>query len=235
MHIQAAAVHALGIAAVGRRGKLRLSHGTAINGTAVVLHPVGIYLKRFFGAVIQVTSGGRTHVHQQVAAAGNGVDQHADEHFRGFPGLLVPVIAPGAGEGLAGFPGDKFSGFRIGHPLGGLVLFGSPQILIDFRPVIDDDAGLERTGESNQLFSLPVVLPLALHPGPVACSVIAAVGKVEPENVDFSVIGQKLCDLVAHILGIFLHVTALILFKSIRIIPAGMVEVNRKIGMVPVD
>ena len=48
-------------------------------------------------------------------------------------------------------------------------------------------------------------------------------------------VNGKLRDLVAHILGIFLHVTALILFKSIRIIPAGMVEVNGKIGMVPVD
>ena len=123
----------------------------------------------------------------------------------------------------------------MGHPPGGLVLLGSPQILIDFRPVIDDDAGLERTGESNQLFSLPVVLPLALHPGPVACSVIAAVGKVEPENVDFSVIGQKLRDLVAHILRILFHVAALILFKGVRIIPAGMVQVNGKIGMVPVN
>ena len=235
MHIQAASIHALGIAAVCRSSKFRFGHGAAINGTAVVLHPVSIHLKRFFGAVIQITSAGGTYIHQQVAAAGDGVDQHADEHFRGFPGLLVPIVAPGAGKGLTGLPGDKLSCFRMGHPLSWLILFRRPEILVDSRPVVDDDAGLERTGEIDELFSLPVVLSLALHPGPVSGSVVVTVGEIKPQDVDFSVIGQKLCNLIAHILCVLLHVAALALLEGIRIIPAGMVHVDGKLRMMPVD
>ena len=56
MQVQTASVHALGITAVGRSGELRLGHGAAINGTAVVFHPVSEYLQGFFRAVIQIVN-----------------------------------------------------------------------------------------------------------------------------------------------------------------------------------
>ena len=56
MQVQTASVHALGITAVGRSGELRLSHGAAINGTAVVFHPVRVNLQRLLSAVVQISS-----------------------------------------------------------------------------------------------------------------------------------------------------------------------------------
>ena len=168
MQIQAAAVHALGISAVCRSSKFRFGHGAAINGTAVVLHPVGIDLQRLLCAVIQIAAGGRTDVHNQVATVGDGVDQHPDEHLRGFPGELVAVVAPGAGKGLAGLPGDQLPGLGVAEPVGRLELLGGPQVLLQLSAVVDDDLRLDASGQLDQLLRLPVVLPpsQALSPSP---------------------------------------------------------------------
>ena len=92
MQVQAASVGALGVSAVCGSCDSGLCHGTAIDRTAVIFHPVRIYFQSILRAGIQIASGGRAYIHEQVAAAGHGIYQHADEHFRRFPGLLVPCL-----------------------------------------------------------------------------------------------------------------------------------------------
>ena len=96
------------------------------------------------------------HVHQEISPQGNRLHQHPNEHFRGLPGHLVPVVPPGAGKGLAGLPGDQLPGFRMPHPGLGLVLLGGPDVLINFRPVVDKDVRLQPPGRGNEPLRIPV-------------------------------------------------------------------------------
>ena len=121
------------------------------------------------------------------------------------PGHLVPVIAPGAGEGLAGLPGDQLAGFRMADPgrwagyCSGVQMSSS-----DFGPVVDDECPeLQAAGQGDQLLGLPVLLALALASR--ACRRgCAGIGEVEPEDVNFPVIRQKLGHLIPHVLGVAL-------------------------------
>ena len=95
--------------------------------------------------------------------------------------------------------------------------------------------GLQTAGQRDQLFRLPVVLALAAHPRGLFRDFVVRVGKIEPQNVDLAVVGQKLCDLIAHILRIAAHIAALILLIGVRVVPAGMEHINGKVRVMPVD
>ena len=123
----------------------------------------------------------------------------------------------------------------MAHPVGGLELLGRPQILFDFGAVIDDDAGLQLARGRDKLLGLPIVLALALHPGLVAGAVVAGVGEVEPQYVDLAIVGQQLSHLIAHVLGVLVHVAVLALLVSIGIFAARVQHVDREIRMMPVD
>ena len=116
---------------------------TAIDGFAVPAHPFFIYAQGGFGARIQFAHGGRSHIHQQVAASRHCIGQHADELSRALPGHFIAVIAPAATEGLAGLPDDWLAIDM--HPAARLHLFwridigGAGQV----EAVVDDDIGLQ--------------------------------------------------------------------------------------------
>ena len=189
MQIETFAVFTLGQAAISGFFKFWFCHRAAINRAAVVFHPVSEYLQSFFRTVIQIASGGGADVHQQVTAAGNGIDKQADEHFGRFPGLFISEISPGAGKGVAGFPGNELAGFFVAYPLVGLVLFGCPEILINFCAVVDDDMGLQGACSCDQLFCLPVVLTFAFLPCFIAGSVVLGIREVKPKDVNLTVVG----------------------------------------------
>ena len=199
------------------------------------MHPALVNRQRILGPVVKLAPGGGPHVHQQIPAAGHRVHQHADQHFGGLPGGFIPVIAPGAREGLAGFPGDQLAGLGMTHPFGHLILLGGPQILLQLGAVVDNNVRLQGAGSGNQLFSLPVILALALHPFLARQGRMIGIGEIEPENINFSVIGKQLSHLIAHILGVDAHVPALIELLGIGIIAAGMEHVDGEMGMVPVN
>ncbi len=91
--------------------------GAAVNGAGVRPHPRAYPAEPVEGPVVEIPPAGRADVEQQVAALADRLDEHADELADGFPGRFVPVIAPGAGEGLAGLPGRR-AGRRRGGPPG---------------------------------------------------------------------------------------------------------------------
>ena len=235
--VEAFAVFALGeFAAVRAEGEeVGFCHGAAVDGAAVVFHPAGVGGEGGFGAVVEVAAGGGAYVHEEVAADGDGVDEHLDEHFGALPGCFVAVVAPGAGEGLAGFPCDEFTGLRVADPFLRLVLFGGPEILFDFGAVVYDYAGLETAGCGYELFGFPVILALALHPFLAGGGLVAGVGEVEPEDVYLAVVRQELGDLISHVLGVLVHIAAFRLLFGVRIVTARVEHINREFGMMPVD
>ena len=237
VNVQALAVLALREAAVrGHTGEVfRLGHGTAIDGAGIVFHPVSVHLERGLGAGVEIAARGGAHVHQQVSAQSHGVHQHADEHFRRFPGGFIAVIAPGAGERLAGFPHHELAGFLMAHPFQRLILLGRPQILLDFRAVVDHDARLQLARQGDQLFGLPIVLALALHPFLALFRNAARIGKIEPQHVDLAIVGEQLAHLVAHVFGVHAHVAVLALLVGVGIVAAGMVHIDGDLREVPVE
>ena len=121
----------------------------------------------------------------------------------------------------------------MAHPALGLVLLRGPQILVDLRPVVNDNIRLESSGRGNECLGLPILPALALHPGlPV---VIVGIGEVKPENVDFAVVGEKLRHLIPHVPGVPLHIPALIQRLGVGVKAPGVEHVHREIRMVPVD
>ena len=90
---------------------------------------------------------------------------------------------------MAGFPGNELAGLFIAYPLVGLVLFGCPEILINFCAVVDDDMGLQGACSCDQLFCLPVVLTFAFLPCFIAGSVVLGIREVKPKDVDLTVVG----------------------------------------------
>ena len=233
MDVQAGTVLALGEQAAVRGDECRFGHGAAVDGAAVQPHPVGIDPQGRLGALVEVAPGGGADVHQQIAAEGHGADEQ-QQGLGGFPGGFVPMIAPGAGEGLAGLPYDPLAGFGVPDPFLRLVLLGRPEILLEAGAVVDDDAGLQPAGQGDELFRLPVVLPLALHPV-FALQTGVRIGEVEPQNIDLSVVRQELLHLISHVLRVAAHVAALVLLFGVGIVPAGMEGIDGEIGMVPVD
>ena len=69
--------------------------------------------------------------------------KHTNQHFRRLPCHFIPVVSPGTGKGLAGFPCDQFPGFRMANPVRWLILFRGPDILIYFCTIINDNTRLE--------------------------------------------------------------------------------------------
>ena len=64
------------------------------------------------------------------------------------------------------------------------------------------------------------------------------IGEVEPENVDFSVIGEKFADLIAHILRIAFHVASPVHFSAFffaEVPVRTFAVVKDEILMVPVE
>ena len=73
------------VATVTRRDEFRRSLPAAINGPRIVFHPEGVCIQTIHRPLVDVATGRRADVHQQVAAARHMVDQHLDAHFRRFP------------------------------------------------------------------------------------------------------------------------------------------------------
>src|SRR6266540_7233269 len=105
MHIEFFAV--LGQTAILWGAELAL--GATVNRGSMAFHPVAIDTQGFEGARVESAERSRTDVHQQVAAARDGINQQHDELLRAFPGIFVTMIAPGAAKGLAGFPDDRLT------------------------------------------------------------------------------------------------------------------------------
>ena len=187
MHIQTFSVRALCQTAAARRDEFGFGHGAAVNGAAVQFHPVFVYVQSVFGAAVKIPARGRPHVHQQVSADTYGIDQHLNEHFGRFPGAFVAIISPRSRKSLAGFPCHEFARLGVFQPRHGLVLFGRPDILFDFGAVVDDDVGADAARRFDQFLRFPRVFSFSLHP--FFCpSGLFGVRKIEPENVDFSVV-----------------------------------------------
>ena len=88
-----------------------------------------------------------------------------------------------------------------------LILFRGPHVLLDLSAVVDDDTGLEAAGQSDELVGLPVVLALATHP--FRKTGLRIIRIIKPQHVDFSVIRQQFTHLIAHVLGVAVHIAAL--------------------------
>ena len=132
----------------------------------------------------------------------------------------------------------------MAHPLGYLILLGRPQILLDLGTVVDDDARLQPSCQRDQFLCFPVLCALALLPLAVLGQfvhdllvqrILSGIREVEPQDVDLAVVGQKFRHLIAHVLGILVHVTALAELLCILVVAARMMPVNREFRMVPVD
>ena len=218
-----------GVTAVHRNRKLRRSRPAAVDRARIVFHPLPISGQPVERPAVDVTARSRAHVHEQIAAARNMVDQHLDAHARTLPAHFVPEISPRAREGLTPLPDHRIP-LRVDHAFVGRVLFrrldvaGAGQV----EPVVDDDSGLKPVDECVQLLRLPVVAPLA---------VLAGVGEVEPDDVHLAVVRQKFRHLVAHVLRIPLHIPCRIEFRDLlrRKIPQRVNPVDREIRMMPVE
>ena len=154
-------------------------------------------------------------------------DEHFNTHLDAFPGLFIPVITPGAGEGLAAFP-DHGIAVRIFQAFIGHKLFGRDDVAGpgQVEAVVNNDFRLEFADEFDQFFGFPVIATLA---------VFAGIGEVKPDDVNFAVSGQKFRDLIPHILGITLHGAALVEFFPVRMIDIGVTAVNDKVRVMPVQ
>ena len=85
---------------------------------------------------------------------------------------------------------------------------------------------LEFVDDGVQLLGFPVVAPFAI---------LARVRKVEPEEVDFAVLRAQLQHLVAHVLGVFAHVTHRVLGTFGGVVAHGVDFVHSELGVVPVN
>ena len=115
-------------------------------------------------------------------------------------------------------------------------MLGRGDILRNVNAVIDDHVGHQLSNQRNQLFGLPLFFSLSatkLHPRGVVF--LSGIGIVKPKNVNFSVVCQKLGNLISHVFVILLHISAAILLFSIGIVTTGMDLVDRKFGVMPVN
>jgi len=141
------------------------------------------------------------------------------------------MIAPGAGEGLAGLPGHKLARLGMARPLCYLILLGCAYISLHACAVVNYNMGLERAHKRNKLLCLPVILALAGH----SLVGVVGIGEIKPKDINLSIVCQKLRNLVAHILGISAHISALVELGRVGIVTPGMIAIEGEIGVMPVD
>ena len=100
---------------------------------------------------------------------------------------------------------------------------GTIAFTADLQTIVDDHIRLQTAHHIDQLRTFPC-FPSQF-----------VIGKIKPENVDLSVIGTDLSDLVVHIGQITVKITVFI--AALRMVPHRMVSVSvvRKIIVVPVD
>src|SRR5579884_2115840 len=197
MQVEPIGLLVVGIATVLGHGELRRRLRAAVDRAAVPAHPLSHPLQAVESALVELSPACRTDVQQEDPALADAIDQHPDQLVDALPALLVAVVAPGAGEGLARLPDDRLTGHM--HPAPRHELLGGLDILIDLQAVVDEDAGLERAHQLDELLTLPLVLALTGH------AVAGAHGEVVPEDVDFAELGEKLACLAMQIFDVALE------------------------------
>ena len=181
------------------------------------------------GAGIELAAGRGADVHQHIAAFGDAIDEHLHEQFGRLPVQIVTVVAPGAVEGLAGFP---VYGLAVHvQPTGRDELLGGVEILLEFAAVIDDDIGLQFAHHPDEFLTLPVVFALAFAPA----IVLLGVGEVEPQEIDGAEVGEDFAYLAVEVLGILAHVTVFGRLPEREVVCLGMHAVYGKLRVMPVD
>src|SRR5438045_2536340 len=66
----------------------------AIDRLRVQVYPIAVDTQCLDSASVKGSACGGADIHQQVAATGNGVDQHLDQLLGALPGRFVPMVSP---------------------------------------------------------------------------------------------------------------------------------------------
>ncbi|OPZ86709.1 MAG: hypothetical protein BWY76_00820 [bacterium ADurb.Bin429] len=229
MHIEAVRLRVVGKAAVPRRFEFRRRLGAAIDRAAMALHPLAQSGEAVKRAGIELAASGRADVQQQVAALADGVNEHLHKLIYALPRRLIAMVAPGAGEGLAGFPHHRLA--FVHDPAARLELLRRLDIpaVGQVKTVIEDDLRLQFAHHGVEFLALPVLTPFP-------AAVRLRITEVKPEDIHLAEFGEQLAHLAAQILGIARLRAVCVHFVAVRrvAIRADM-RINDVVGMVPVN
>ena len=220
---------------------VRLRHAGAaavINAFAVYCHPRADLVQNFAALRREAAVRVRADVQDHIAALADALDQLADEHGRRLVARIIGRIAPIVVHGRAKLPRDAFAADiadalrrqkllgadKIAAVIRGLLRNKAAEALAaGFQTVIDDDVRLMAAHHLHQLRRLPCL------------AAQFAIGIVEPEDIDLSIVRDQLLDLPVHIGKITVKVDFLILIGRISAHGMDRVVVFWEIRVVPVD
>ncbi len=192
-------------------------------------HPCADARQPIHGPLVELAPGRRPDVQEQIAPFADRVNQHLHQLLHALPGRFVAVVAPGAGEGLAGFPQHPLAvHFRpfAHHDLLGCPEVPAPVSIQQIRPVVDEDVGLQLAYHLDQLLRLPVLSALAILP---------RIGEVEEQDVNPAEFGQEFPDLGVQVFSVLPDIPVLGLLPELRVVPHGVEAVHGELRMVPVN
>ena len=176
---------------------VRLRHAGAaavINAFAVYCHPRADLVQNFAALRREAAVRVWADVQDHIAALADALDQLADEHGRRLVAGIIGRIAPIVVHGRAKLPRDAFAADiadalrrqkllgadKIAAVIRGLLRNKAAEALAaGFQTVIDDDVRLMAAHHLHQLRRLPCL------------AVQFAIGIVEPEDIDLSIIAHQ--------------------------------------------
>ena len=227
---------ALGIPTPIRLRKLRAA--AAVDALAVAGHPCADLVKQLAALRGETPGRVRPDVQNHVSALADAFDQLADQHGCGLVIRVIGHIAPVVVHGCAQLPRDALTA-DVTDALRRQKLLGTDEI-----PAVICRAFRDKTSKALAAGLEPIIhddlrLVTAYHlhqlRGPPRLAAQRTVGKIEPENVDFSVLCDQFLNLPVHIGKVAVKIDLFVLIGGVPAHRVVGVIVFREIRMVPVE